>query len=267
LETRSVFLYQRNASPRTNTTSVVTWRLVAAVAATVLFICGSVRAGVRQDAASSVRSPDDSTTADSLHAPSPKRHFPLSQSAISVWGAGSVHPGGLIGSIPKGWVGLVGLRYHRLLLPPSTEEVARRDAPSLTYTADVIPIATVFIPKGTPPGTASPLVQPVSETGLSTFGMGVYPVGLQISFRPSAALRPFIAGHTGFFYFFDPIPDERGRHVNFAAGVGGGVEISLAAQTTLTLGYRYHHLSNGFRGIINPGLDANLLYIGVGLIP
>jgi hypothetical protein len=188
----------------------------------------------------------------------------LSRSQISVWGAGSVYSGGILGKIPDGWLGLVGLRYHRLLIPAESAATTTREAPTLTYTADLIPIAAVSIPKGTSPASLSSAIQSVEEVGLSTYGVGVYPMGLRVGFRPSATVRPFVEGHTGFFYLFDPMPDERGRRFNFGAGVGGGVQISLTRHTILTLGYRYHHLSNGFRGSINPGLDANLLYVGFG---
>ncbi len=184
-----------------------------------------------------------------------------------MWAGGSVHPGGVLGRIPEGWIGLVGIRYHRLLLPTPRHTRSSLDAPTLTYTADAIPIAAVSIPKGTSPGTLSPRIRSVSETGLSTRGVGVYPFGLRVGFRPSSPLRPFIAGHSGLLYLFDPLPDARGQKTNFAAGVGGGIRISFPRGFTLTLGYRYHHLSNGFRGSINPGLDANVLYVGLGRPP
>ena len=245
----------------------MTWRLVVAVAAVVLFNCGPARAVVQPDPSFPVPLHDDSSTTDSIEVRSEKPRSHLSRASISVWGARSIHPGGIIGTIPRGRVGFVGIRYQRLLIPTANENLAAHEAPTLTYTADAIPFATISIPKGTPPGTPSPAIQSVAETGLSTVGVGVYPVGLRVGFRPSDALRPFIDGHTGLFYFFEPVPDERGRQMNFAAGVGGGVDISLNRRTTLTLGYRYHHLSNGFRGSINPGLDANLLYVGIGLVP
>jgi opacity protein-like surface antigen len=181
-----------------------------------------------------------------------------------VWAAGSVHPGGVLGTLQDGWFGLVGVRYHRLLLPVRRPNVPPADGPTLTYTADAIPVARVRVPKGTPPNTHASSIRSVTEEGLSTYGFGLYPLGLRVGFRPSSALRPFVAGHTGLFYLFDAMPDERGRHTNFAVGIGGGVEISLGRRATLTLGYRYHHLSNGFRGRINPGLDANLLYVDLG---
>jgi opacity protein-like surface antigen len=49
--------------------------------------------------------------------------------------------------------------------------------------------------------------------------------------------------------------------------VGAGVRVVLTPTLTLTAGYRYHHLSNGFRGQINPGVDANLFRLGVTVSP
>jgi opacity protein-like surface antigen len=64
-------------------------------------------------------------------------------------------------------------------------------------------------------------------------------------------------------YFGAAVPDERGRRLNFAVGIGAGLQVLLLSGLSVTAGYRYHHLSNGFRGSINPGLDANLLFLGV----
>jgi opacity protein-like surface antigen len=175
--------------------------------------------------------------------------------------------GGVLGTIPDGWVGLVGLRYHRLLVPGRYPAPASGTAVTLTYTADLVPFASVRIPKGSPPPTQSAGIRSVTEHGLSTRGVGAYPLGLRVAAFPTAALRPFVAGHTGLFYLLDALPDERGRRTNFAVGVGVGLKVALSPRTTLTLGYRYHHLSNGFRGRINPGLDANLLYLGIDTAP
>jgi hypothetical protein len=255
--------YQRNTFLQTNTTSAVTWRLVVALSTMVFLISGSSPAGVFGQASHLATTVADSGNADDSGTTT-ERTSRLSRSQISAWGAGSVYSGGVLGKIPAGWLGLVGLRYHRLLIPAESAALATHEAATLAYTADLVPVAAVSIPKGTAPGSLSFAIQSVEEVGLSTYGMGVYPMGLRVGFRPSATVRPFVEGHTGFFYLFDPIPDERGRRLNFAAGVGGGVQISLTRHTILTLGYRYHHLSNGFRGSINPGLDANLLYVGLG---
>lgn len=180
---------------------------------------------------------------------------------ISLWYGHSTRPGYLLGTISDNRLRLLGLRIHRRLLPTSVQQTAGH-TPTLTYTADLIPFASIQIPQEAVPDY---YVEGLQRHPLSTSGVGMYPIGLKVAFRPTTRLRPFAAGHTGVLYFFEPVPDTRGKQLNFAAGIGGGVEVSITPHTLLTLAYRYHHLSNGFRGSINPGLDANLLYLGVGV--
>jgi len=195
---------------------------------------------------------------DSQHTPPPL--FPRTR--ISAWYAHSISSGSVLGKIPRGRLRILGVRYQRLLLPTAQQADSDYRAPSLWFTADLAATG-VHIPA---PATPDPFFQedPTRNDALSTRGLGTYPLGLRLEFRNRQGLRPFIAGHTGMFYFLDAVPDERGHRVNFAAGLGGGARIALTTHTVLTFGYRYHHLSNGFRGSINPGFDANVLYLGVG---
>ena len=171
--------------------------------------------------------------------------------------------GAILGKIPNSRLRMVGIRYHRLLLPTARQARTAYDAPTLTYTADLVPAVGLHIPRDAAPGAFFPNG---SQTGtaLTTTGIGLYPMGLRVQFAVAPRIYPFVDGHTGFLYFFDPVPDGRGRAFNFAAALGGGVSVTLSGRWDLTLGYRYHHLSNGFRGSINPGLDANLLFLGLG---
>ena len=57
-------------------------------------------------------------------------------------------------------------------------------------------------------------------------------------------------------------PSFGGTRFQFTADVGGGVEIRLKDKKAVTLGYKYYHISNGNRGIVNPGIDNNLFYVG-----
>ncbi|PSQ90357.1 MAG: hypothetical protein BRD30_04825 [Bacteroidetes bacterium QH_2_63_10] len=259
-------LLPTNSFSRTNTTPV-TWRPLVVSTAILLVSPVFIFVAARQPAPSDSVVPSAPPTATDSTATAPAEHAPSQPATlIGVWGAASVRPGEVLGKIPQNQLDLLGLRFQRRLLPRGTAPRPQPDGPTLTYTADLVPFAAISIPQGTDPGGA-PAIQSVEETGLNTWGFGIYPIGLRVSFRPSTTVRPFVAGHTGFFYFSEPIPDVRGRQTNFAAGIGGGVHIPLPRRTTLTLGYRYHHLSNGFRGSINPGLDANLLYLGLTLAP
>lgn len=186
-----------------------------------------------------------------------------SRTELGAWVARTLSAGSVLGSLPGGRLNLLGLRYARRLIPTDEQTASRSDGPSLTYTADLIPVAGLHIPKDATPDLFF-LGNNPEERALSTNGVGAYPLGLRVTFRFRERVRPFVAGHTGGLYFSEPVPDPRGRRFNFAAGIGAGVQVTLPRRLSLTLGYRYHHLSNGFRGSINPGLDANLLYLLVG---
>ena len=158
---------------------------------------------------------------------------------------------------------MVGLRYHRLLLPTTQQLLDSYEAPTLTYTADLVPAVGLHIPRDAALGALVPTGSRTT-TALTTNGIGVYPMGLRVQFSPFPPIHPFVEGHTGFLYFFDPVPDERGRTFNFGAALGGGVSVTLSGRLSVNLGYRYHHLSNGFRGSTTPGIDVHLLYFGLG---
>jgi len=163
----------------------------------------------------------------------------------------------------------MGLRYHRLLIPSTSE--TRTNGPTLTYMLDVFPAFLLSIPPGTvsaPPESGVPSTDSeasVYRKGLDTYGVGANPVGLRITYRVAKRVQPFIAGSTGLVYFLQSVPNERGKHLHFMFDVGVGVQVVLTPDLILTAGYRYYHLSNGFRGQINPGIDENLLHLGVAV--
>lgn len=207
---------------------------------------------------------DDPVRVDSQTTESSKRKAgQLVRSQISLWYGHSTYPGAIIGDNSENQLELVGVRYHRLLIPTADQPPPSHTGPSLTYTADLVPLASARI---APDASPIPYFTPglPRENNLTVHGIGVYPIGLRVKFGSSGRIHPFLAGHTGVLYFFEPLPDVRGKRLNFAFGVGAGLQTSLTSRTSLTVGYRFHHLSNGFRGSINPGFDANMLYLGVG---
>jgi lipid A 3-O-deacylase len=59
---------------------------------------------------------------------------------------------------------------------------------------------------------------------------------------------------------------EDSSQVNFALETGPGIQYYLTARMALTLGVRYHHISNAGIGARNLGLDAVLPYAGMSWI-
>jgi opacity protein-like surface antigen len=93
-------------------------------------------------------------------------------------------------------------------------------------------------------------------------GIGIAPLGFQFNLNQHSIVQPFIKSSTGFMYFKKPFPDNRGVQFNFTLELGAGVEIMVLDNLSLSVGYKYHHMSNGQLGEINPGVDSNIFYTG-----
>ncbi len=63
-------------------------------------------------------------------------------------------------------------------------------------------------------------------------------------------------------FFNKRTPNLVGTRFAFTADIGAGIEFRLKERRSVTVGYKYYHISNGDRGIENPGFDNNLFYIG-----
>ena len=105
----------------------------------------------------------------------------------------------------------------------------------------------------------------VREERRNITGVGLAPVGLQLNFRRRQRVQPFAQTSGGFIYFGERIPTQQGAQFNFTADFGGGVQWKTSARRAWTAGYRYHHVSNGYRADVNPGFDSNLFYVGFSI--
>lgn len=242
---------------------------VVPVVVALLTVGSCVAQPAEKDPASTHTTADTSTAASPSSIPStPTALRVLSANAVGAWVGGSFESGGPIGNIPEARIGMVGLRYHRLLTPSAPEA---RGGVTLTYTVDVFPLLFLSVPPNTvslPPDggeLGGPSEAPIQKQGFRTYGFGASPAGLRLTARTAHRVQPFIAGSTGLAYFVRSMPNGWGRHLNFLFEVGGGVRIVLTSDLILSAGYHYHHLSNGFRGRINPGIDAHLFRLGVAL--
>jgi len=172
----------------------------------------------------------------------------------SVWGGYSPDSNTFIsafGRTTNARVGIVAVRYAR--------RFNTGDFVNLKYTADLVPAAILHYPdieflQTVPPSTR--LVRP------TRYAFGLAPLGMQMNFRPRKKIQPFLAASGGMLYFNQRIPNITGSRFAFTADVGGGVEFKIKEKRAVTLGYKYYHISNGNRGLENPGFDNNLFYVG-----
>ena len=112
----------------------------------------------------------------------------------------------------------------------------------------------------------------VTETERKTvFGVGFVPVGLQFNWRNSKKYQPFIAGAFGVAVFNKKFPDNRsplqpdriGNRFQLMPEFGAGLEIRQSESRSYFVGYKYHHMSNGYTAPLNVGYNTNMVYGGM----
>ena len=235
----------------------------ARVVLLTIVVCGLWVGGLRAQAsaagpADSLRGPDRRTGTE------PTAPWLSTRHRISFWAGGSNNASRLLGRTREAEFRIVALRYTRRLTP----RTARGADPArlvLFYTADVVPWARLSVPGSAIPERFNREGEGLPRPNLATPGVGAAPLGLQVNLRVHPRIQPFLSASTGVLYFLDSVPDRRGKSFNFTVDFGAGVQVTLSDRLHLSLGYRYHHLSNGYRGSINPGVDANLFYLGTAV--
>lgn len=147
------------------------------------------------------------------------------------------------GEDPLGRLYIVGLRYGRFLL--AFWEV------SAQYSAEVIPLAVITE------------VDPGRSTA---YGAGLSPVGLQLYLLRRNQLKLFGRGGGGFLTFTRDVPWSGTRKFNYTFDVGAGAQIQNRSGWAFTLGYSFRHISNMGTADLNPGVNADLLYVAASRI-
>ncbi len=162
------------------------------------------------------------------------------------------------------YIGLTEGREFFLAALQFGRTVAANRHVALEYTLDFIPVAVVT--KNPKPNfdSAPDANNRGGEVQVSSvYGFGFSPVGLKFYFVQSQRSRLFLSASAGFLSFKEDVPLPEARKFNFAFDFGGGIQLLASARWGLTLGYRLHHLSNANTADANPGLDANIFYLGI----
>lgn len=184
---------------------------------------------------------------------SPKRQ-------LGFWGGTYTFHRDLAGASARAGFGIFSVRYSRA--------INRSPRVRLKYTVDFAPLVIINF-RNERLVQANPRVLDVERD--TAFGVGASPFGLQANFRNGRKVQPFVGGSLGVILFNKPVPDRRsplepdavGKKLNFTGDVGAGVEINLKNNKSFLIGYKYHHISNGYRGGINVGYNTNLVWAGL----
>jgi len=94
----------------------------------------------------------------------------------------------------------------------------------------------------------------------SLYGFGMIPL---IATTPlqNGQNYPFLTTSLGFLITQNHFPKKNGARFNFLLGTGAGYHFSTGRKNSFQVGYKIHHMSNGFMATENPGIDSIILFV------
>jgi hypothetical protein len=176
-----------------------------------------------------------------------------------LWAGYSFSNPTLIGSTTNRQCANAGLRFGYVF--------ATKGNVTFEYTLDVVPAAILVQPPGNQFAMETGNVSLVGKGRSAVYGFGVLPAGFKLAFARRRSLQPFFAVTTGMVYSMQkiPFPITDATRTNFTFEVGGGVQWMKSARKAFILGYKFAHISNAYRTSVNPGVDANMVYMGFSI--
>ena len=157
-----------------------------------------------------------------------------------------------LGTTPNARFGNIGLRYGRILKTSKTV--------AFEWTLDAIPVAILSNDRFAVVPFGSGFV--ITQARKSVYGWGAAPIGLKFNFRRNRRVQPFGQATGGFIYFNEQVPLAGAARFNFTFDFSGGVQIVNSNRRAFTIGYKYEHISNGYRATFNPGVDVQMIFAG-----
>jgi hypothetical protein len=136
---------------------------------------------------------------------------------------------------------------------------------ALQYTLDAIPlaVATGNIESSTSVTTGAGTVTTFRRG--TAYGAGITPLGLQLDFANRSHIKPFIHLNGGLLVFNKSMPLPDAGKLALVGETGGGLRIFTSERRAVTLGVRFHHISNGDRAGSNRGLNQFIFYAGFSI--
>jgi len=171
---------------------------------------------------------------------------------FGIWGGISFDSPTLIGKTPNSRFGNIGLRYGRVL--------AASKAVAFEWTIDAVPLSILSNNRFTAVPSGTGFV--VTQTRKKVYGWGASPIGLKFNFRRNRRVQPFGQATGGFLYFNEQVPLAGAARFNFTFDFSGGVQIVNSNRRSLTIAYKYQHISNANRATFNPGVDVQMIFAG-----
>jgi hypothetical protein len=167
-------------------------------------------------------------------------------------------PGGSWGDVTNRRIYTTGIRRSWLL--GATDRLA------IAYAAELVPLAVVE--RTTPDSMdcwfndAGQHVCRIDRSNRLAAGVGGSPLGMRVYLNNGRRWRAHATGAFGAIIFSSEMPIYDSHPLNFTIEYGGGIDMGTGTGRHLTLGFKFNHFSNAGMGRFNPGLDANVVYLG-----
>jgi hypothetical protein len=152
-------------------------------------------------------------------------------------------------------------RDHLLVAMSAATSIIGAGAFHVYYDCQVLPV--VLIRGNAPPeGYHFPAPGGTVPGNDVAYAFGISPFGIELQGSLSKALTIYAATAAGGLWFDREYPIPGAGRIDFTLEFGAGMFIALGKESWLQVGYKYHHLSNANSAAQNPGVDANLVYVG-----
>jgi hypothetical protein len=229
----------------------------------ILLGVGSTRAQEVADARAAVDSSAASNVTPVLGQGSGQNDSPYmlkkGDNEFGFWGGGAFTATTIFGGLTDAEASdrrfvIAAFRYGRTL--------AANRSMALQYTLDAIPlaIATGNIESSTTVTTGTTSVTTFRRD--TAYGVGVTPLGLQLDFANGSRVKPFIHLNGGLLVFNESVPLPDSGKLALVGETGAGLRIFTSERRAVSLGVRFHHISNGDRAGANRGLNQFIFYAG-----
>ena len=121
----------------------------------------------------------------------------------------------------------------------------------------------IYVTRGVIP--FSEYVYPKRDNGNNTdivYGYGISPLGYQ-AIIPGNRFQLHAGITSSLMLMNETFPTDKGRRINYTFDLSLGLKKAIQKNTFLSLGYRFHHISNAQTGTQNPGIDSNFLFLSI----
>jgi len=169
-------------------------------------------------------------------------------------------------------VGHVHDRDLYLLAFRATRPFKSKGGWTFDYTVDVLPVFiatanreyTAITVPCTPSSPFAECSQPQTvliPSRHTAYGFGLTPFGIRSRYPLSNLVQAAFALSAGGAYFDRKIPDPKATRFNFTIETNAGL-LFHTKMGSVSGGLRGHHISNGYTGHVNPGINSLLWFIG-----